>query len=124
MVSASEFYAFKRGRELEYFPGVGMVEPLGLITVSAIPLFVLFSVFWLILPLWIRMTGVGLLPGAPGLVPSALAPGTPVGPGGAVVAGRKRREIREELREQSANILRILNNAIDKYHTTSSEEEK
>lgn len=110
MAAASDFYAYKRGRDLEYFPGVGMVEPLGLITVAAIPLFVLFATFWLILPLWIRMTGVGILPGGPGLVPGALLPGTPVGPGG-VVAGRRRRD----LSDHAVKLLSALDETIKKY---------
>ena len=111
MAAASDFYAHKRGRDLEYFPGVGMVEPLGLITVAAIPLFVLFATFWLILPLWIRMTGVGIYPGGPGLVPGALVPGAQVGPGAAVVAGRRRRD----LSEQAVKLLSALDETVKKY---------
>lgn len=115
MAAASEFYAYKRGKELEYFPGVGMVEPLGLITVSAIPLLVLFAVFWLILPFWIRMIGVGFLPSAPGLVPGTLIPGAPVAPASAVVAGRRRRDITGQINEQSAKLLQVLDDTVQRY---------
>lgn len=115
MAAASDFYAYKRGRELEYFPGVGMIEPLGLITVSAIPLFVLFAVFWMILPFWIRMTGVGVLPGPPGFAPGALLPGTPVAPPGAVVAGRRRRDVNQQPSDETTKLLQLLDDTVQKY---------
>ncbi|KAL1474479.1 hypothetical protein MTO96_020662 [Rhipicephalus appendiculatus] len=77
----------RRGRELEYFPGVGLVEPLGLLAVASLPLFVLFSVMWLVLPLWFKFHHFGLY--GHGLVPGVL-------PGAAAAGGASGREAQEK----------------------------
>ncbi|KAL3224229.1 hypothetical protein MRX96_026669 [Rhipicephalus microplus] len=77
----------RRGRELEYFPGVGLVEPLGLLAVASLPLFVLFSVMWLVLPLWFKFHHFGLY--GHGLVPGVL-------PGAATTGGASSWEATEK----------------------------
>ncbi|XP_075727258.1 uncharacterized protein LOC142768826 [Rhipicephalus microplus] len=107
----------RRGRELEYFPGVGLVEPLGLLAVASLPLFVLFSVMWLVLPLWFKFHHFGLYGHGlvPGVLPGAATTGVPV-------AGRRRRrdlvsEQRggESLTEVAARVVKALQEGLEKY---------
>ncbi|KAH7963661.1 hypothetical protein HPB52_022329 [Rhipicephalus sanguineus] len=107
----------RRGRELEYFPGVGLVEPLGLLAVASLPLFVLFSVMWLVLPLWFKFHHFGLYGHGlvPGVLPGAAAAGVPV-------AGRRRRRDLlsqqrggESLTEVAARVVKALREGLEKY---------
>ncbi|XP_049517307.1 uncharacterized protein LOC125943011 [Dermacentor silvarum] len=107
----------RRGRELEYFPGVGLVEPLGLLAVASLPLFVLFSVMWLVFPLWFKFHHFGLYGHGlvPGILPGAAAAGVPA-------AGRRRRRDLlerksggESLTEVAARVVKALRDGLDKY---------
>nr|XP_050043387.1 uncharacterized protein LOC126540595 [Dermacentor andersoni] len=107
----------RRGRELEYFPGVGLVEPLGLLAVASLPLFVLFSVMWLVFPLWFKFHHFGLYGHGlvPGILPGAAAAGVPA------AGRRRRRDLREQQRggesltEVAARVVKALRDGLDKY---------
>ncbi|XP_077512855.1 uncharacterized protein LOC144124058 [Amblyomma americanum] len=108
----------RRGRELEYFPGVGLVEPLGLLAVASLPLFVLFSVMWLVFPLWFKFHHFGLYGHGlvPGLVPGAAVPGV------AATGRRRRRDLfvqqqrgGESLTEVAARVVKALREGLEKY---------
>lgn len=103
----------RRSRELEYFPGVGLVEPLGLLVVASLPLFVVFSTMWLILPLWLKLSHVGLF--SPGVIPGAV-PG--IVPGGVPAVGkRRRRDLYRvaDLEETASTVLRAIREGLAKF---------